>query len=317
MNIYVWGTGCGAGDLIDRALEASRVTAFVDENPVCENFLGRPVISPRESGLREADLVIVTVSDAEGVSRRCRELGIEERRLFFLKNHLTLTERNRDTEPAEAALGKDFVEGLRGSERLIRRPLWTAREVLKEDALAVDYVRLKTLEMLCGQIRELPGAAAELGVYRGGFARCMNALLPERRLYLFDSFEGFDPAEAQGQGSGFVEAHRNTAAERVLSLLPHPEKAVIRQGLFPATAEGLEEERFALVSLDVDLEESTLAGLRFFLPRMEPGGYLLLHDYDNPKLPGVKRALERFEKEQGRLCAVPLCDVNGTLVISV
>jgi hypothetical protein len=27
--------------------------------------------------------------------------------------------------------------------------------------------------------------------------------------------------------------------------------------------------------------------------------------------------LERYEREHGRLCAVPLCDVNGTLVISV
>ena len=70
------------------------------------------------------------------------------------------------------------------------------------------------------------------------------------------------------------------------------------------------------ILLDVDLEESTLSGLRFFLPRMAEGGYLLLHDYNNPKLPGVKRTAERYEAEFGRLRAVPLCDVNGTLVIS-
>ena len=98
--------------------------------------------------------------------------------------------------------------------------------------------------------------------------------------------------------------------------MPHPEQIVIRRGLFPRTSEGLEGERFALVSLDVDLEESTLAGLRFFLPRMQTGGYLLLHDYNNPKLPGVKRAVERYEAEVGLLRAVPLCDVNGTLVVS-
>ena len=103
----------------------------------------------------------------------------------------------------------------------------------------------------------------------------------------------------------------------MLSALPHPDRAVLRPGLFPASAEGT-EERFALVSLDVDLEESTLAGLRWFLPRMSPGGYLLLHDYNSPALPGVKAALRRYEAECGqRLHAVPLCDVNGTLVLSV
>lgn len=317
MIIYVWGTGCGAGDLIDTALDVSRVSAFVDEKPGSESFLGRPVISPGESRLREADLLIVTVADAEGVSQRCRELGIGDDRLFFLKNHLTLTERNRNTMLAEAALGKDYVEGLRGSERLIRRPLWTERERLAEAELTVDYVRLKTLEMLCGQIEGVPGAAAELGVYRGAFARCINALLPERTLFLFDSFEGFDERESAGEKAGFVQAHRNTAEEQVLAAMPHPERVILRRGFFPATAEGLEEERFALVSLDVDLEESTLKGLRFFVPRMEPGGYLLLHDCFSPKLPGVAAALRRYEAESGRrLHKVPVSDVNGTLVIS-
>ena len=188
---------------------------------------------------------------------------------------------------------------------------------LTERDLESDYVRVRTLELLCTELKDVPGAAAELGVYRGGFARCLSALLPERTLYLFDTFKGFDPAEAQGQSVGFVEAHRNTSAERVLRLLPHPEKAVVRQGLFPASAEGI-EERFALVSLDVDLEESTLSGLRWFLPRMQAGGCLLLHDYNNPALPGVKAALRRYEEEQRiRLHKVPLCDINGSVVISL
>ena len=105
-------------------------------------------------------------------------------------------------------------------------------------------------------------------------------------------------------------------AEAVLRRLPRADKAVIRAGLFPATAAGLENERFALVSLDADLEESTLAGLRWFVPRMEQGGYLLLHDWNHPGLPGVREALARYEAETGQhLAGVPLCDITGTLVI--
>ena len=314
MKIYVYGTGCGAGDLIDAALPAERVEAFVDRAGG-GRFLGRPVITLEELAGRELDLLIVASRGAEQVERECQRLGIAPDKLLFLKNHLAPADRNRSYDMARAVLGDAFVDRLIGSEKLIRVPLWTETERIAGPGSDNDYVRLKTLEALCLRLGGVPGAAAELGVYRGGFARWINALLPERTLYLFDTFEGFDPAESAEEGAGFTEAHRNTSAEQVLAALPHPERAVIRRGLFPQTAAGLETERFSLVSLDADLEESTLAGLRFFWPRMSEGGYLLLHDYNNPRLPGVRRALERFEAEAGRLPAVPLCDVSGTLVI--
>ena len=315
MRIYVYGTGCGAGDLADGTLPAERIAAFVD-GAGGGSFLGRPVISPEELAGRDVDLLIVASRDADGVERRLQELGIDPNKVFYLKNHVARVDRNRCYELAREVLGESYVNRIRSSERLIRVPLWTEAERVAGPDSDNDYVRLKTLEAICARLDAVPGAAAELGVYRGGFARWINVLLPKRKLYLFDTFGGFDGAESAGCGAGFVEAHRNTAAERVLAVLPHPERAVVRQGLFPGTAAGLEGERFALVSLDADLEESTLAGLRWFLPRMSEGGYLLLHDYNNPKLPGVKRAVERCEGELGRLRAVPLCDVNGTLVIS-
>ena len=251
------------------------------------------------------------------MERECLKLGIDPAKLFFLRNHMKLTDRNSSYETARALLGDDFIDRLICSEKLIRVPLWTKKEPISGQGSDNDYVRLKTLEAISMRLKNVPGAAAELGVNKGGFARWISRLLPDRTLYLFDTFSGFDPAESAYCGEGFIEAHRNTAADKVLALIPHPDKAVIREGLFPETAEGMESERFALVSLDADLEQSTLAGLDFFLPRMSEGGYILLHDYNNPKLPGVRRAMERWEAENGRLAAVPLCDVNGTLVIAV
>ena len=315
MKIYVYGTGCGAGDLIDGALEASRVEAFV-EREGRGTFLGRPVRPPEALSGKRFDLLLVASREAERIARELDELGVDPEKVFYLKNHLSCVDRNRSYELARKTLGEDYVNNIRFSERLIRVPLWTEREKITGPGSDNDYVRLKTLEAICMRLDSIPGAAAELGVYRGGFARWINELMPRRRLYLFDTFSGFDEAESADCGAGFTGAHRNTAAERVLSAMPHPEQIVIRRGLFPQTAEGLEGERFALVSLDADLEESTLAGLRFFLPRMQTGGYLLLHDYNNPKLPGVQRALRRYEEQAGRVRAVPLSDVNGTLVIS-
>ena len=316
MRIFVYGTSCGAGDLVDEALPAERIEAFIGREGG-SSFLGRPVISLDELAQRDFDLLIVASRDADAVERECLRLGLDINKLLFLKNHMKLVDRNSCCDTARAVLGEKYVSRLAGSERLVSVPIRAEEDRIVGPGSDNDYVRLKTLEAICLRLSSVSGAAAEFGVYRGGFARWINGLLPRRTLYLFDTFEGFDEEEAYGYGAGFVSAHRNTAEERVRSILPHPERAVFRRGLFPQTAEGLEDERFALVSLDADLEESTLAALRFFIPRMSGGGYVLLHDWANPRLPGVKRALERYEAEYGVLAAVPICDVNGTLVISI
>lgn len=314
VEIYVYGTGCGAGDLIDRALPLDRVCAFVESSPKADSFMGRPVISPRELAERPYDLVIVTSRQAEAIAAECQAAGLESERILFLKNHQTLTDRNRCYAIAEKALGPSFVAELKTSARLIPQP--PGGESLDAQMYANDYVRIKTLELLCARLEKVNGAVAELGVFKGAFARALNALMPQRELHLFDSFTGFAEGEMAELGDGMVAAHRSTAAECVRAVLPYPEKAFFHPGLFPASADGV-EARFALVSLDVDVEESTLAGLRWFVPRMEKGGFLLLHDWGNPALPGVRRAVERYEQEHKvTLPAVPLCDSKGTLVIA-
>jgi len=315
MKLYIWGTGCGAGDLIDHGLDVSQVCAFLDSAPASDSFLGRPVLRPEEVKDEGTDLILVASRHVEEIAAKAAKLGITADKLVFLKSNWQLCDRNRDYTAAESILDQSYLDSVRAPQHAVREPLWVSDSPLSPRDLENDYVRVRTLEVLCRELADVPGAAAELGVYRGGFARCMNLLLPERTLYLFDTFEGFDETEAKGEATGFVQAHCNTGAERVLRLMPHPEKVIVKQGLFPASLGGL-EDRFALVSLDVDLEESTLAGLRWFYPRLNPGGYLLLHDYNSPRLPGVKRALRRYEQENGRrIPTVPLCDVNGTIVL--
>ena len=316
MKLYIWGTGCVAGDLVDRWLDPASVTAFLDSDPACGRFLGRPVLRPEQFEDSADALILVASSQTEQISRRAADCAIAPEKLVFVKNNWLLSDRSAAC-PAAEELPLPLLRELRRRPRLVREPLWAGESALSERDLESDYVRVRTLEAICRELDGVSGAAAELGVYRGGFARCINTLLPERTLYLFDTFSGFDAAEAAGEGRGFTAAHENTSAARVRSLLPHPDMAVFRPGLFPATAEGLEDERFCLVSLDVDLEESTLAGLRFFLPRLSRGGYLMLHDCLSPRLPGVREALRRYEEETGtQLHKLPLCDINGTMVIS-
>ncbi|MBQ2928390.1 MAG: class I SAM-dependent methyltransferase [Oscillospiraceae bacterium] len=313
MGIYVWGTGCGASELIEAGLKTERITAFVDSFPMGETFLGRPVLLPEQLPVEDCGLLIITARHAQAIGKRCAEIGVPEEKCLFLKNNTVLTDRNASCTRAKDVLGEELLSKLLPKHHVIPTPAQLAHTSLPERDLSNDYVRLATLELLCRRLENVPGAAAELGVYRGFFARCINRLLPGRRLYLFDSFAGF--AQEACAAEAFQAAHRNTAIDKVLEIMPCPENIIVKPGFFPGSLDGL-EARFCLVSLDVDFYQTTLDGLRYFWPRLERGGYLLLHDWGNPALPGVAEALAQFERENGgRISAVPLCDIGGTLVL--
>ncbi len=313
MGIYVWGTGCGASELIEQGLDMERITAFVDSFPSGRLFLDRPVLLPEQLNPDACELLIVTTRHADAVAQRCALLGIPERKILFLKNNCQLSDRNARCAAAESILGPDLLAKLLPKQRIVPTPAQLCGTALPEQDLSNDYVRLATLELLCRRLDNVPGAAAELGVYKGFFARCINQLLPTRKLYLFDSFAGFAP-EACAKES-FQAAHQNTAVEKVLSIMPHPGQITVMPGFFPGSLQGL-EDRFCLVSLDVDFAQATLEGLRYFWPRLNKGGYLMLHDWGSPMLPGVAEALHSYEAEIGApIPAMPLCDLGGTLVL--
>ena len=313
MGIYVWGTGCGASELLERGFSLERVTAFVDSFPMGDTFLGKPVLTPENLDVGNIDLLVITARHAQAIGDRCAELGIPKEKCLFLKNNTTLLDRNAGCQAASEILGPELLTELIPAQRMVATPRQLSPSSLPEKDLANDYVRMATLELLCRRLENVLGAAAELGVYRGFFAKCINQLMPNRKLYLFESFEGF--AEDAKASDAFQAAHRNTAVEKVLAIMPHPEVITVKPGFFPNSLEGL-EERFCLVSLDVDFYQTTLEGLRYFWPRLEKGGYLMLHDWGSPKLPGVSKALADYEQELGqRLPSVPLCDVGGSLIL--
>ena len=318
MSIFVWGTGCGASELIQRGLSPEQITAFVDSRPMGPFFQGKPVLLPEQLRGKNIDLLIVTTRQTESVAAQIEALALPADRVLYLKNNCTCLDRNAACKTALPILGKPLLDALLPSQHLIPTPSSLQNARLDTDN---DYVRTATLELLCRRIANVPGAAAELGVYRGGFARCINFLLPGKTLYLFDTFQGFAPEEGARErqsgtcGAAFLEAHRNTQAEEVLRSMPHPQSVELKVGLFPQSLEGL-ETNFCLVSLDADFRESTLAGLRYFWPRLSPGGYLLLHDWGCPRLTGVAQALEAYQQELGeKLPGVPLPDVGNTLVL--
>ena len=184
-----------------------------------------------------------------------------------------------------------------------------------------NYVRWGTAELLKRELveRDIGGAVAEVGVGHGDFAWFLNYHFRDRRLYLFDTFSGFDSRDQDSdQQAGLPpEPYKFPAfsAGRVRDLLPYPDTVDFRVGWFPESAVGLEDETFAFVHVDVGLHRPTLAALEWFYPRLAVHGYLLVADYNTSHTPGVRRAVRDFASAT-RTTFVTLPDWSGTAVLA-
>ena len=183
-----------------------------------------------------------------------------------------------------------------------------------------DVTRTSAFALIAEEIRErkLEGSVAELGVAQGAFAEVINAHFPEKKLYLFDTFEGFPQADADFERMyDYSDPQKHWYADinvdQVLKRMRYPQNCIVRKGYFPDTAEGLEEV-FCFVSIDCDLYKPIYSGLRYFYPPLVEGGCIFVHDYRSKFFRGVKLALRRFADEQGFFYSV-LPDNTGTAVI--
>lgn len=187
--------------------------------------------------------------------------------------------------------------------------------------------RISFLEKFAGEIyeNELEGNVAEVGVYKGDFSKHINRCFPDRKLYLFDTFDGFSKKDIEveqeyGLSKAVSHSFKNDDIKLVLQKLPFREAGIeVKKGYFPQTAEGI-DDKFCFVNLDVDLYLPTYEGLAFFYPKMSMGGVILIHDYYSfsIKWNGVKKAVRDYEKNMGiKLVKVPIGDGMSLAVLKV
>ena len=165
----------------------------------------------------------------------------------------------------------------------------------------------------------VPGDFAELGVWKGNSAAVLShyARAYGRKTFLFDTFSGFDRRDLKGVDFKYRQskAFSDTSLELVKDVVGDNDVVYVK-GYFPdSIPESIESEaKFSLVHLDCDLYEPISSGLKFFYPRLSPGGMIIIHDYSNPHWAGVKLAVNEFlfDKKE-RPVLVP--DRSGTAII--
>jgi O-methyltransferase len=215
-------------------------------------------------------------------------------------------------------------------KQVIRQLLYRRRYVIAQDMPKIgrdrritvtedEYVRISSLELVAEEIfsRGVQGSVAEVGVFQGDFARWINRAFPDRKLYLFDTFEGFDARDSDvdiRRGYSKADGTFSTTVDTVLGKMQHPENCIVKKGWFPQSADGV-GEAFVFVSLDTDLYQPIYNGLKFFFPLLTKPGYIFVHDYNNAGYGGAKKAVRQFCSEEG-IGYFPLTDRSGTAVIA-
>ena len=268
----------GYGEKVAYSLDESQyeIVGFVDSNPEIwgkEHLFAGGVLSPRQIADADYDLVIIAVSE--------------------YANEITADLTEKYGVPAEKIVTyQPQTNGIK----------WADERIV---ALRKCVAMMKE--------RGVSGDMAEVGVYRGDFSKLFNRYFPERKLYLFDTFAGFDAKRDQVNDCD-VDNFKDTSVDVVLQKMVRPENCIIRQGYFPDTAVGI-DGTFSLVSLDCDLYNPILAGLEFFYPRLAKGGYIFVHDFGSYHYREVKKAVYEY-------CAVhdaaifPIADRCSSVIVS-
>lgn len=165
--------------------------------------------------------------------------------------------------------------------------------------------------------QDLPGALVECGVWRGGSAMLMALTLLQRgvanrEIILFDTFTGMTepgPEDQDLHGHMADDLMRNSQGEDIAALVraeaPLDEVRALLEstgydqrllrfikGDVRETLTRTQTLRIALLRLDTDFYDSTLAELRELYPRMTQGGVLIIDDYGHWS--GARKAVEDY-----------------------
>ena len=169
----------------------------------------------------------------------------------------------------------------------------------------------------------VPGDLVETGVWRGGCAILMRAVLEayvdtERSVWLADSFEGLpapspaDYPQDAGDPHATFTSYLGVSLETVQTNFRRygllDDRVKFLTGWFRDTLPVAPVERIAVLRLDGDMYESTHLALTHLYPKLSPGGVLIVDDYG--ALPNCRLAVEDFRHTNG--ITEPIVTVDWT-----
>ena len=157
----------------------------------------------------------------------------------------------------------------------------------------------------------VPGDLIETGVWRGGATIFMRGILKaygvtDRRVWVADSFAGLPKADFTNYpreepyefhkmsqlAVSLEEVQRNFERYGLLD-----DQVRFLKGWFKDTLPAAPIDQLAVMRLDGDLYESTMDGLVHLYPKLSPGGFVIVDDYNG--VSSCNDAVHDFRREAG------------------
>ncbi len=161
----------------------------------------------------------------------------------------------------------------------------------------------KEILRIAGDCLDKPGDFVELGCYEGDTSLLLAELLKksgaQKRLWIYDSFEGLPEKSAEDFSAAGVDfkkgelftTKREVKARFLRANLPVP---IIKKAWFNELADSDLPDEISFAFLDGDLYDSIKVSFDLVEPKMAKDGVIIVHDYNNPELPGVTKAVDEF-----------------------
>ncbi len=120
-----------------------------------------------------------------------------------------------------------------------------------------------------------------------------------RKLWIYDSFAGLpakSPADLSSAGQNFQEGELFVTKREVVDKIRRAglHNVIVKKAWFDELASSDLPAKIAFAFLDGDLYESIKTSLKLVVPRLAAGAQFIVHDYNNPELPGASRAVDEF-----------------------
>jgi O-methyltransferase len=193
----------------------------------------------------------------------------------------------------------------------------------------IGMQRLTSLQQCVETVlaEDVPGDLVECGVWRGGASILMRAVLAAygdgtRSVWLADSFEGVPPPDAENYKADKLPWY-TMGLHRFAPVLAVPETEVranferyglldeqvrFLPGWFKDTLHDAPIDQIAVLRLDGDLYESTIQALDGLYPRLSPGGFCIIDDYN---LPYCRQAVSDYRAKHGITAEIVEIDGSG------